>query len=119
MEHARKTGLLTLHTLILFIVVLTGRTSSFAENNLKGCWVGNVSGETTYLWFYDNSSCAFNQDSDNCTVIYPLPNDERHNIQLDYEDDNHNLQLLGNVDKDEIRGDSFDFSRGTTCPLPN
>jgi hypothetical protein len=120
MEHNHNKTLSLYSSLALFCVVMAGTvTTALAEDNLTGCWVGQIGGENTYLYFADNSKCTFNQGTNNCVVTFPLENDSNHNIQLDYKDDKHNLRLMGNADDQEIQGDDFSFSRGDSCPLPS
>src|SRR5216684_3057995 len=94
---------------VLTVVLLIAQTSALAVD-LTGCWVGKVDDETTYLYFQSNSKCSFNQH-DNCEVSYPLTSDPLHNIQLDWNDESHDLKLLGNVQGRDLKGDGFSFSR--------
>lgn len=101
---------------VAMVVCGAGRSLSAAE--LTGCWVGWVSGEsTTYLTFDDNSKCRFNKTLNNCRVTYPLDDDPNHyDIKLEWPDKGRTL--LGNVNFNDMQGNDFYFSRGTTCPLP-
>ena len=91
----RKSTFFLSHLLASFGIILVVRTGCLAQDSLKGCWVGHVGTETTYLVFRDDSHCAFNQGTNNCTVTYPVTNDSDYNIELDYTDSTHNLELFG------------------------